>query len=754
MSLASGSIDLKSLKVAGEGASKYITEINEGGIKIHDAGDMDNYIQLTSNGMDIYKNINSTPTCVAQFRDEIIIGEEKKSCVRITDDGYYINTKGLVPFKVEYEDMTYNEETFEIGYQLTYEDMSTTSGQSVIINEIDTVVPSSDFTLYATYVVRNMEMSGHTSASFTKGIEKEVKQNNLGCTLTLSYDGDKTFIFKMVYVGDPLDELPIDATLDRFIWEKLSSFPVMQVGIDGNSHLRIDYHSLQLIDKEGKTYFHISDLRNSEGLFTINKKFIVTYAMYDDEDEIPCDVDSVYEIIDVLDSDKNSILNTVATVEYSTENNEFIISFSDNTYKDTTCTLIYTTKSSLLKIFTFGSRNLEYDIGAHSVVLGKNCAATFNYSLAEGYETLSQGRSSHAEGESTIAYGNYSHAEGFHTQANKDASHAEGSHTIASGSWSHAEGAQTNATHVYSHAEGFHTRADGRGSHAEGYYTIAGDALNGNYSHAEGYETHAYGMYSHTEGQNTETRGAALSAHAQNKGTIASKWAQTAIGTYNIEDISTTIVHPSNSLYYGQYAFIIGNGTGDEASQRSNALTVDWNGNVMSQGMAGQVIMYAGSTAPTGWLLCNGSAVSRTTYATLFAVIGTTFGAGDGSTTFNLPDFRDRFAVGAGSAYSNNSKGGYKDAAVISHTHSISSSGGHTHTVTAKYDQDIRVESGSGTRYKATGKSTSTSMATIASGTGEHKHDVPAPTGAVAGTNRNLPPYIGINFIIATGKTY
>jgi microcystin-dependent protein len=60
------------------------------------------------------------------------------------------------------------------------------------------------------------------------------------------------------------------------------------------------------------------------------------------------------------------------------------------------------------------------------------------------------------------------------------------------------------------------------------------------------------------------------------------------------------------------------------------------------------VVAYAGSSAPTGWLLCDGTAVSRATYATLFALIGTTYGVGDGSTTFNVPDLRGRTVVGKG----------------------------------------------------------------------------------------------------------
>ena len=66
----------------------------------------------------------------------------------------------------------------------------------------------------------------------------------------------------------------------------------------------------------------------------------------------------------------------------------------------------------------------------------------------------------------------------------------------------------------------------------------------------------------------------------------------------------------------------------------------------MWSGMTGTVLSFAGSTAPDGWLLCYGQAVSRTTYANLFAAIGTTFGVGNGTTTFNVPDLRGRVAAG------------------------------------------------------------------------------------------------------------
>lgn len=141
--------------------------------------------------------------------------------------------------------------------------------------------------------------------------------------------------------------------------------------------------------------------------------------------------------------------------------------------------------------------------------------------------------------------GNYSSARGFNVLASGFSSHAEGSGTKAIGSYSHAEGIGSIAYGSYSHAEGQQTGAYGNWSHAEGFVSYS----NGDYSHAEGYNCYARGSYSHASGYNTK----------------ASSNAQTAIGRINDEDTN------------GTYAFIIGNG---DSSARSNALTVDWDGNV------------------------------------------------------------------------------------------------------------------------------------------------------------------------------
>ena len=149
-----------------------------------------------------------------------------------------------------------------------------------------------------------------------------------------------------------------------------------------------------------------------------------------------------------------------------------------------------------------------------------------------------------------IATGNNSHAEGSYTKASGTASHAEGENTKASGNYSHAEGCQTKASGRSAHAEGIFSTASGSDSHAEGENTTA----SGQTAHAEGTATVASGMYSHAEGF----------------GTIASSMGQHVHGMCNIEDAE------------GKYIEIVGNSTNQSA--RSNAHTLDWNGNAWFAG--------------------------------------------------------------------------------------------------------------------------------------------------------------------------
>jgi hypothetical protein len=135
---------------------------------------------------------------------------------------------------------------------------------------------------------------------------------------------------------------------------------------------------------------------------------------------------------------------------------------------------------------------------------------------------VASGEASHAEGVSTFAIGNFSHSEGVQTSAEGKASHAEGGSSHAIGDYSHVEGNNTEAKGASSHAEGENTRANGLCSHAEGYLTFA------------------IGDYQHAQGKN------------------------------NILDTQN------------KYAHIVGNGTSDMS--RSNAHTLDWEGNAWFAG--------------------------------------------------------------------------------------------------------------------------------------------------------------------------
>lgn len=184
------------------------------------------------------------------------------------------------------------------------------------------------------------------------------------------------------------------------------------------------------------------------------------------------------------------------------------------------------------------------------------------------------GKYSFAEGFDTEAQGSYSHAEGSITEASGYSSHAEGYGTVASGGYSHAEGALTAASGSYSHTEGYNTKTLALGSHAEGRNAAA----SGLYSHAQGYGTKASGYNSHAGGCGTIAAGEY--SHAQGYYTTANGYCETTIGRYNI--LSNNTGQTSYNTTSSPYILVLGNGT--SSSARSNALTVDWNGNINANG--------------------------------------------------------------------------------------------------------------------------------------------------------------------------
>lgn len=203
----------------------------------------------------------------------------------------------------------------------------------------------------------------------------------------------------------------------------------------------------------------------------------------------------------------------------------------------------YISESIDLGALTVGTRQSDTDLGSGSATIGRDLTATQSYQIAvgtmnEGFEDsvfeVGNGKNETRHTAFSV-HNNNAIREGYNTTASGDCSHSEGRYTTASGSRSHSEGGFSTASGDYSHSEGYNATASGHTAHAEG----SGTKASGICSHAEGSDTIASSDYQHVEGK------------------------------YNIEDADS------------KYAHIIGNGTEDT---RSNALTVDWDGNVKAKG--------------------------------------------------------------------------------------------------------------------------------------------------------------------------
>ena len=201
--------------------------------------------------------------------------------------------------------------------------------------------------------------------------------------------------------------------------------------------------------------------------------------------------------------------------------------------------------------------------------------------------------------------------------------------------------------------------------------------------------------------------------------------------------------------------------------------------------LPGSIYMFAGSTAPAGFLMCDGSAVSRTSYSVLFALIGTTYGVGDGNTTFNLPDLSGRVPIGVSSTHAIGTTGGEEEHVLLeaelpTHDHTVPAHG-HANNITATTPEFTHTVSTQPAfnynRPNATGKGgaaggvagySGTSSATAGrtnASVAAHAASACTMSGGVTdcnafdtegtgdgGAHGNMQPYVTVNFIICTGE--
>jgi microcystin-dependent protein len=230
------------------------------------------------------------------------------------------------------------------------------------------------------------------------------------------------------------------------------------------------------------------------------------------------------------------------------------------------------------------------------------------------------------------------------------------------------------------------------------------------------------------------------SALYRSTGTSAGNWSLLALDEDNMASDSAVRVPTQQSVK----AYVDAAETDAVATAGTNADTKD-----AAYLPAGSVVAFAGTAAPTGWLLCYGQAVSRTTYAALFTAISTTYGVGDGSTTFNLPDYRGRVLAGkddmGGSAASRLTNSGTGNPGINGAT--LGAAGGvDRHTLTTAQLASHSHAASSGSFLASVG----------AGGTGTISAGSTVQAQANSGTSGsgeahpNVQPTIVVNYIIRT----
>lgn len=194
----------------------------------------------------------------------------------------------------------------------------------------------------------------------------------------------------------------------------------------------------------------------------------------------------------------------------------------------------------------------------------------------------------------------------------------------------------------------------------------------------------------------------------------------------------------------------------------SSAVTTSLDYKMRINNPTGEITIWATNTAPTGWLICDGTAISRSTYSTLFGVLSTTYGAGNGSTTFNLPNLLGKVPVGRNASDTSfdtiGETGGSKTSALTSgnlpaHSHSGTTSNAGSHSHTSAQSDIVRQFGGGDAKLTANSNYGPYNTGSITTDTqGAHDHTVTVSGGgngtATGDAFSVLQPYIALNYII------
>lgn len=508
MATETGGINLTPQVSAAQQATNYLTTITgTNGISVHSANDTSNYINITSNTANIVTNGESRIQAYIDTNDndipKIRVGTEdaghgifSPSGIDIFDEDSIVASFGEFggyigrPFSSHFEILPSNMILYDSD---NHQCFSISSNSSIVNNYTKIIKVPNGSTLSSFNYVTGRNLGDETSVTSVKvnGTSVSFLSSLVSSPLPLPNGYSTTSAIYDVELDDPVTgpaEIIIEGTVPTPVAKavigneyssnvkiensgiKISNtngIPIcsfssdsIQIGKDDESHLKLGYHSLKLIDREQNTYLHISDLRDENGEAELVQQF------YGDNDTHSFTVD--FDIEEIVSIFIISLDDTSRRTTYEKTSSKTVI-IDDIPNSGEIIEITYITKSPNVKAFTFGRRLMtNANIGAFSFSEGMYNLAAGTYSHAEGSETQAQGYAAHAEGNETQALGQQSHSEGYNTIAKGMDSHAEGHSTHAIGNCSHTEGEGTITGDV-----NLPNSAKGYCSHAQNFYTTA-----------------------------------------------------------------------------------------------------------------------------------------------------------------------------------------------------------------------------------------------------------------------------------------